>query len=131
EGAAVRGNKMGRGEDEVRDWGKGVQRWNKVIEKSGVSFRLKLPHVAFHRGIGEFANIQASPAGEILSAAEWAKQKTQWLPSKADGDFIAGLMAPCWGRGKFASWIAPPRCGIYNKPGDFEYVKDDHAIQAR
>ena len=25
--------------------------------------------------------------------------------------------------GKFASWIAPPRVGIDNKPGDFEYVK--------
>jgi benzoyl-CoA 2,3-epoxidase subunit B len=49
--------------------------------------------------------------------------KDQWLPSKADGDFIASLMAPCWERGKFASWIAPPRAGIDNKPGDFEYVK--------
>jgi benzoyl-CoA 2,3-dioxygenase component B len=25
--------------------------------------------------------------------------------------------------GKFAGWIAPPRVGIDNKPGDFEYVK--------
>ena len=25
--------------------------------------------------------------------------------------------------GKFARWIAPPRIGIDNKPGDFEYVK--------
>jgi benzoyl-CoA 2,3-dioxygenase component B len=25
--------------------------------------------------------------------------------------------------GKFASWIAPPKIGIDNKPGDFEYVK--------
>ena len=24
---------------------------------------------------------------------------------------------------KFASWIAPPKVGIDNKPGDFEYVK--------
>jgi benzoyl-CoA 2,3-dioxygenase component B len=73
-----------------------VQRWNKVIEKTGVNFRLKLPHVAFHRGIGEFANLHASPAGEVLSEQAWARQKEQWLPSKADGDFIAGLMTPCW-----------------------------------
>ncbi len=33
------------------------------------------------------------------------------------------LMAPCWERGKFASWIAPPKVGIDNKGGDFEYVK--------
>ncbi len=25
--------------------------------------------------------------------------------------------------GKFASWIAPPKVGIDNKPGNFEYVK--------
>jgi len=25
--------------------------------------------------------------------------------------------------GVFASWIAPPKVGIDNKPGDFEYVK--------
>jgi benzoyl-CoA 2,3-dioxygenase component B len=25
--------------------------------------------------------------------------------------------------GRFASWIAPPKVGIDNKPGDFEYVK--------
>jgi len=25
--------------------------------------------------------------------------------------------------GEFAAWIAPPRIGIDNKPGDFEYVK--------
>jgi benzoyl-CoA 2,3-dioxygenase component B len=114
-------------DDYVNDCLKGVQRWNKVIEKTGVNYRLKLPHVAFHRGIGEFANIYASPTGQILGEQEWARQKDQWLPAKADGDFIAGLMAPCWERGKFASWIAPPRVGIDNKPGDFEYVKVDRA----
>jgi benzoyl-CoA 2,3-dioxygenase component B len=25
----------------------------------------------------------------------------------------------------FAGWIAPPKVGINNKPGDFEYVKID------
>ena len=34
--------------------------------------------------------------------------------------FIVGalVLAAC-----FAGWIAPPRVGIDNKPGDFEYVK--------
>jgi benzoyl-CoA 2,3-dioxygenase component B len=32
-------------------------------------------------------------------------------------------MQPEWRPGKFASWIAPPKVGIDNKPGDFEYVK--------
>jgi benzoyl-CoA 2,3-dioxygenase component B len=79
--------------------------------------------VAFHRHIGEFANVKASPAGLAISEAEWARQKDQWLPSKADGDFIASLMAPCWEPGRFASWISAPKIGIDNKPGEFEYVK--------
>jgi len=110
-------------DDYVTDCAKGVERWNKVIEKAGVPFRLELPHVGFHRQIGEFQKVHASPAGEVLSDAEWAKKKDQWLPSRADGDFIESLMAPCWERGKFASWISAPKVGIDNKVGDFEYVK--------
>jgi benzoyl-CoA 2,3-dioxygenase component B len=110
-------------DDYVEDCAKGVERWNKVIEKAGVSFKLKLPHVAFHRQIGAYANVKASPDGKVLSEAEWARQKDAWLPSKADGDFIESLMAPCWEPGRFASWIAPPKVGIDNKAGDFEYVR--------
>jgi benzoyl-CoA 2,3-epoxidase subunit B len=110
-------------DDYVADCAKGVERWNKVIEKAGVNFHLRLPHVAFHRAIGEFANIAASPTGDVLSAAEWERHKDQWLPCKEDGDYIASLMRPCWEPGTFASWIAPPKVGIDNKPGDFEYVK--------
>jgi benzoyl-CoA 2,3-dioxygenase component B len=114
-------------DDYVADCSKGVERWNRVIEKAGVNFRLKLPHVAFHRQIGEFQNVKASPDGEVLGEAEWAADKDKWLPSKADGDFIASLMQPCWEPGRFASWIAPPKVGIDNKPGDFEYVKVNRA----
>ena len=44
-------------------------------------------------------------------------------PTHADGDFIQSLMKPVTETGKYASWIAPPKVGIDNKPGDFEYVK--------
>jgi benzoyl-CoA 2,3-dioxygenase component B len=110
-------------DDYVADCAKGVERWNKTVEKTGVAFRFALPHVAFHRQVGEFAGINATPDGAVLSDADWAAQKDRWLPSKADGDFIQGLMEPCWEPGKFASWIAPPKVGIDNKSGDFEYVK--------
>jgi benzoyl-CoA 2,3-dioxygenase component B len=110
-------------DDYVADCAKGVERWNKVIEKAGLAYRLCLPHVAFHRGIGEFAGIKTSPAGAPLAEDAWQRQKDQWLPSRSDGDYIASLMRPCWERGAFASWIAPPKVGIDNKPGDFEYVK--------
>ena len=47
----------------------------------------------------------------------------EFLPSDGDRDFIESLMQPQFEPGKFASWIAPPKVGIDNKPGDFEYVK--------
>ena len=40
-----------------------------------------------------------------------------------DGAFIESLMKPMTETGEFASWIAPPKVGIDNRPGDFEYVK--------
>ena len=109
------------------DCEKGIGRWNKIIEKTGVNFQLKLPHGAFHRGIGEFADVEASPDGKLLSADEWAAQRDQWLPSKDDGDFIGSLMEPVMETGKYAGWIAPPKVGIDNKPGEFEYVKIEHS----
>jgi benzoyl-CoA 2,3-epoxidase subunit B len=109
-------------DDYAADCAKSVERWNKIIEKTGVDFRLALPHVAFHRQIGEFRNVHATPAGELIDDAAWALHKDQWLPSKADGDFIAELMKPVREPGKFANWIAPPKVGIDNKSGDFEYV---------
>ncbi len=109
-------------DDYSADCAKSVERWNKIIEKTGVEFRLRLPHVAFHRHIGEFRNVNVTPEGELLDDAAWAGRKDQWLPSKADGDFITELMKPVSEPGTFANWIAPPKVGIDNKPGDFEYV---------
>ncbi len=110
-------------DDYVKDCQGGVNRWNKIIEKAGITFQLSLPSVAFNRHIGEFRDINASPDGKLLSDTEWIKMRDQWLPSKDDGDFIDSLMQPCWERGRYAGWIAAPKIGIDSKPGDFEYVK--------
>jgi benzoyl-CoA 2,3-dioxygenase component B len=110
-------------DDYTADCQRGLDRWNKIIDRVGVSFRFELPHVAFHRQIGEFKDVKASPSGELVHAATWNQQKDKWLPSKDDGDFIQSLMRQVVEPGKFASWIAPPRVGIDNKPGDFEYVR--------
>ena len=66
---------------------------------------------------------EVSPTGELVDDATWNREKDKWLPSKDDGDFVQSLMRPVTEPGQFASWIAPPRVGIDNKPGDFEYVK--------
>jgi benzoyl-CoA 2,3-dioxygenase component B len=110
-------------DDYIRDCAKGIERWNKIIEKTGVQFRFALAHVAHHRQIGEFRNVHATPTGELIDDAAWEKRKGEWLPSREDGDFIASLMQPVTETGHFASWIAPPKVGIDNRPGDFEYVR--------
>lgn len=110
-------------DDYTRDAAGGVNRWNKIIEKAGVNFALKLPHVGFHRQIGIFANVSVDPNGNIMSSDAWEKHKSEWLPTSEDGDFIQSLMEPVMESGKYAGWIAPPRIGINNKPGDFEYVQ--------
>ncbi|WP_164661349.1 benzoyl-CoA 2,3-epoxidase subunit BoxB [Tropicibacter sp. Alg240-R139] len=110
-------------DDYVKDAAGGVGRWNKIIEKHGVEFAMKLPHEGFHRKIGVFASVNVDTDGNIIPKEDWIAKVKDWLPTKADGDFIQSLMKPCFEPGKFASWIAPPKVGINNKPGDFEYVQ--------
>src|SRR5262252_3125936 len=110
-------------DDYTNDCAKGLLRWNKIISSEGIDFAFALPHVAFHREIGEFKDALATPAGELIDDATWNKRRGEWLPSQADGDFIASLMQPQYEAGEFAGWIAPPKIGIDNKPGDFEYVR--------
>jgi benzoyl-CoA 2,3-dioxygenase component B len=110
-------------DDFVADCNAGVGRWNRIIEKMGIPFQIRLPHVAFHRHIGEFSKVKADVDGNLLSDDEWERRKDEFLPSASDREFIESLMKPQYERGKFASWIAPPKVGIDNKPGDFEYVK--------
>jgi benzoyl-CoA 2,3-dioxygenase component B len=110
-------------DDYTQDCVKGLLRWNKIISTAGYDFMLTLPNVAFHRQIGEFRDIHATPDGVLIDDTTWSKQKGEWLPSADDGDFIASLMTPVTELGQFAPWISPPKVGIDNKPGDFEYVK--------
>jgi benzoyl-CoA 2,3-epoxidase subunit B len=110
-------------DDYTQDCVKGILRWNKVISTAGYDFKLAVPHTAFHRAIGEFKNVHATPDGILIDDATWNKREYEWLPSLQDGEFIASLMKPVTEAGEFASWISPPKIGIDNKPGDFEYVK--------
>ncbi len=110
-------------DDYVKDASGGVGRWNKAITKANIDFQLKLPHEAFHRQIGVFAAIKADPDGNLISDEQWQADAVDWLPTSADGDFIQSLMKPCYEAGEYASWIAPPKVGINNMPGDFEYVQ--------
>jgi benzoyl-CoA 2,3-epoxidase subunit B len=110
-------------DDFIRDSVAGVERWNKVIEKAGIPFRLKVPHKAFHRRIGMLAEVKVGPDGSVMSDSEWNAHIDQWLPTDADRAFVASLMGRVVEPGKFANWIAPPMIGINRQPVDFQYVR--------
>jgi benzoyl-CoA 2,3-dioxygenase component B len=111
-------------DDYIADAASGIERWwNRIIARAGFGYRIRLPHVAFNRRIGEFAAIHADPDGNLLSEEEWRRRRDQFLPTTADNLFIESLMRPVTEPGGFASWIAPPRAGIDGQPGNFEYVK--------
>ncbi|MFO1216757.1 MAG: benzoyl-CoA 2,3-epoxidase subunit BoxB [Burkholderiaceae bacterium] len=110
-------------DDYITDSRGGVERWNKVIEKAGIAFRLKTPHKAFHRQIGTLKDVKVSPEGQVVSDHEWNAKVEQWLPSDADRAFVASLMGRVTEAGTFANWIAPPVMGINRQPVEFEYVR--------
>jgi len=121
---ALSGLNMRLRDDYVTDCNRGVERWNRVIAKSGIDFKVRLPSVAFNRQIGEFKGLHIDVEGRMLSPEEWASRRDDMLPSADDRAFIEHLMTRAVTEpAKFAGWIAPPRVGIDNRPGDFEYVK--------
>src|ERR671916_898479 len=80
----------------LRDWyvgdcEAGVQRWNKIFERHGMSDRLRLPDRKFNRGIGMFSSLHFDPAGAPLSDAEWERRRHEWLPSPADREYLLSI----------------------------------------
>jgi len=110
-------------DDYVADCQRGVNRWNEIIKHHGIAFELTLPHRAFHRAIGCFADVRVSPDGRVIGQAEWDARHSEWLPNEDDQAFVQSLMQPVTTPGAFANWIAPPARGINGQPLDFEYVR--------
>ena len=110
-------------DDYIKDSVAGVGRWNKVIDKAGVPFRLTTPHKAFHRHIGALAGVTVSPDGRVISENEWKSMADQWLPSESDRAYVASLMGRVVEPGKYANWIAPPAMGVNRQSADFEYIR--------
>lgn len=110
-------------DDYIKDSVAGINRWNKVMEKAGIAFRLQAPHKAFNRHIGSFAGLRVSPEGQVISEAEWQSNVRNWLPTEEDRAYVASLMGRVIEPGKMANWIAPPAIGINRQPVDFDYVR--------
>ena len=107
----------------VRDCENGVKRWNKIIEKGGVNFELRLASPRFRRSVGAWSNVPTDPAGNPISAEAFAGQIVNWIPTPDDQAFVQSLMQPVMEAGKVAAWIAPPDRGINNLPVDYEYAR--------
>jgi len=108
----------------VVDCQRGVDRWNQILDKQGISFRLRLPSRRFSRRIGIYAGIFADPQGNVLSREEFERQRDEWLPSAEDRAYVQSLMAaPVMDPNQMAHWISPPAHGIKGRPVAFEYVR--------
>jgi benzoyl-CoA 2,3-dioxygenase component B len=108
-------------DDYVADCQKGVDRWNRALAEVGCE--LVLPHVGFHRGVGEFAAHRMDPDGRLLTDEEWEAEAGSWLPTDADRAHVESLMVGVKRPGEMAGWIAPPTTGIARQPVDYEYVR--------
>jgi benzoyl-CoA 2,3-dioxygenase component B len=115
----------------LRDWyvgdcQAGVDRWNRILERHGISDRLCLPDRKFNRAIGQFAGFHFDPDGRFLTADEWARRREEWLPAPADKAYLLSIMnQPVYEPGCFANYIAPPQRGIKGKPISFEYLRTE------
>ena len=110
-------------DDFIRDSEAGIGRWNKVIEKAGLPFRLTVPHKAFNRQIGTLSGARIAPDGTPVTQAQWQAHVDQWLPTAADRAYVTSLMGRVATPGQYANWISAPLVGINKQPMDMAYVR--------
>jgi benzoyl-CoA 2,3-epoxidase subunit B len=107
----------------IADCESGVARWNRSLAEHGVDMRLRLPHRGFNRRVGAFAGHSVTVDGEMVTAQEWQRQVSGWLPTDADRAHVAALMQPVLEPGRMAGWLAAPKSGVNGQPLDYEYVR--------
>ena len=107
----------------IKDCEIGFKRWNKLIERAGFTYELKLPSDRFHRTIGAWAGIGTDLAGNPVGQEAYAEVCKSGLPSADERRFVKSLQQRVVLPGKMAAWIAPPDRGINNLPVDYEYVR--------
>jgi benzoyl-CoA 2,3-dioxygenase component B len=108
-------------DDYVQDCQKGVDRWNRILGEVGAE--VHLPHVGFHRQVGDFSAHRVAPDGMVVNEAAWAAGVDAWLPTDADQRHVLSLMRGVAEPGVMAGWIAPPATGINQRPIDYDYVR--------
>jgi len=91
----------------VKDCEKGLARWNKTLAEERISESIYLPNPRFHRHLGEYAGHQFDIEGNLITAEEFERRKSEWLPTMEDREYVRSLMHPVTEPGKIANWIAP------------------------
>jgi len=109
----------------VEDCQRGVDRWNKHLERAGISTRLGLPSKRFYRHIGLYADLPFDAEGRLLERSEWERRKGEWLPTEKDRAYVATLQKAVRDPAQIANWIARPARGIKGLPFEYEYVRLD------
>ncbi len=108
----------------VADCQRGVDKWNRVLERAGLAFRFSLPSRRFERQIGTWAGALVDPSGALIGDEAWRQGREIWLPNADDRAWLETLEGDAVrDPGAMAAWIAPPKRGIDGKPADFEYVR--------
>jgi benzoyl-CoA 2,3-dioxygenase component B len=109
----------------VEDCQRGVDRWNKHLERAGVSTRLRLPSKRFYRHIGLYADLPFDADGRLLERSEWDRRRGEWLPTEKDRAYVATLQKAVREPAQIANWIARPARGIKGHPFEYQYVRLD------
>jgi benzoyl-CoA 2,3-dioxygenase component B len=109
----------------VEDCQRGVDRWNKHLERAGIATRLRLPSKRFYRHIGLYADLPFDAEGRLLERAEWDRRQGEWLPTEKDRAYVATLQKAVRDPAQIANWIAKPARGIKGLPFEYEYVRLD------
>jgi benzoyl-CoA 2,3-epoxidase subunit B len=109
----------------VEDCQRGVDRWNKHLERAGLSTRLRLPSKRFYRHIGLYAGLPFDPEGRLLTRPEWDARQGSFLPTPEDRAYITSLQKAVREPGQIANWLARPARGIKGLPFEYEYVRLD------
>src|SRR5690606_23741096 len=110
-------------EEYIKDCELVLKRWNRALAKEGSDFEVSLPHRRFFRRQGLYASTHYDPQGNPISAEEFERRRSEWLPSDAEREYVHSLMKPVYEPGKMANWIAAPKRGINRLEPEYEYVR--------
>ena len=109
----------------VEDCQRGVDRWNKHLERAGIAVGLRLPSKRFYRHIGLYADMPFDADGRPLERSEWDRRQGEWLPTESDRAYVATLQKAVRDPAQIANWIAKPARGIKGHPFEYQYVRLD------